>query len=85
MSWSQKIGRVFLLGGTLIIGSIIAAMLGTVVLFLIERGRQFTQAPEFFNGLGILALGFLVNAACVAILIQMKRADNKLIPPRKNI
>jgi hypothetical protein len=52
-------------------------------LFIMEKGRELGSTPEFFNGLGIIAIGIAVNAACVAILVQLKRADHKLMPPKQ--
>jgi uncharacterized membrane protein YidH (DUF202 family) len=77
----QKIGRVFLLTATLIIGSILVAMVGALGLFLVERGSRLFDGPGVFNGLVILSTGIAVNVACVWILLQIKRADNSLVPP----
>ena len=83
MSFKQKVGRVILLSGTLVIGSIIVAMLGALGLYLMERGRELGNTPEFINGLGIILLGVSVNTLCVMALVQLKRADTKLMPPKK--
>jgi ACR3 family arsenite efflux pump ArsB len=58
-------------------------MLGALGLFVLERGREMGSAPEFLNGVGIILVGIAVNAACVLVLVQIKRADNKLVPPPK--
>ena len=81
MTFAQKVGRVFLLTSTLVIGSILVAMLGAVGLYLMERGREMGSAPEFLNGLCIIAIGVAVNAACVLILVHLKKADHHLVPP----
>jgi hypothetical protein len=83
MNFKQKVGRIFLLSGTLIIGSIIVAMLGALGLYIMERGRELGSTPEFFNGVGIILLGVSVNTICIMALVQMKRADTKLVPPKK--
>jgi hypothetical protein len=83
MTFAQKIGRVILLSATLVVGSVLVAMLGALGLFLMERGRELGSTPEFLNGLGIVLLGISVNAGCIMILVQIKRADNKLVPPPK--
>jgi len=82
MTVAQKAGRVLILTATLVIGSIVVAMLGAVGLFVMEKGRELGSTPEFFNGLAIIAVGILVNAACLAVLLHMKHADHKLIPPK---
>jgi uncharacterized membrane protein YidH (DUF202 family) len=77
----QKIGRVFLLTATLIIGSILVAMVGALGLFLVEQGSRLFEGPGVLNGLVILSTGIAVNVACVWVLLQIKRADNSLVPP----
>jgi hypothetical protein len=77
----QKAARVLLLTATLVVGSILVAMLGALGLYLMERGRELGSAPEFMNGVVILLVGILVNGSCVVVLVQMKRIDNHLIPP----
>jgi len=84
MTVAQKTGRVLILSGTLLIGSVVVAMFGAVGLFLMEKGHEMGSSPEFFDGIGIIVLGTLVNAACLAVLIHMKRADHKLISPQKH-
>ena len=81
MTFRQKMGRILLLSGTLVIGSILVAMLGAVGLYLMERGRELGSTPEFMNGVVIVVVGITVNSLCVLALVQIKRADHKLIPP----
>ena len=81
MTFKQKVGRVLLLSGTLVVGSILVSMLGALGIYLIERGRELDSTTEFFNGMGIILLGISVNTLCVMALVQIKRADHKLISP----
>jgi len=83
LSVAQKVGRVALLSATLVVGSVLVAMLGALGLFVMERGRELGSMPELFKGLGIILVGILVNAACVVILVHLKKADNKLVPPKE--
>ena len=83
MTTTQKAGRVLLLSATLVIGSVLVAMLGALGLFVMERGREMGSTPEFFKGIGIILVGIAVNVACVVVLIHIKKADNKLVPPPK--
>jgi uncharacterized membrane protein YidH (DUF202 family) len=84
MSVNQKTGRVFLLSATLVIGSVLVAMIGAVGLFLVEKGRELGDMPELLDGLGIIVIGVIVNAVCVLMLVEIKRTDHKLIPPEGN-
>ena len=83
MTAMQKTGRVVILSGTLVVASILAAMLGALTLFLVERGRELGERPNFYSGLGILLIGLAVNLGCVFVLLQIKKADTRLVPPKK--
>jgi threonine/homoserine/homoserine lactone efflux protein len=83
LNFLQKVGRVLLFTSTLVVGSILAAMIGALVLYLVERGAEMGRAPEFWNGIGIILAGIGVNAVCLFALIQIKRADTKLMRPPK--
>ena len=83
MTIAQKAGRVILLTATLVVGSVLLAMLGALGLFVMERGRELGSVPQFLNGVGIILVGIVVNATCVIILFHLKKADNKLVPPPK--
>jgi len=83
MTFAQKAGRVILLSATLVVGSVLVAMLGALGLYLMERGREMGSTPEFLNGLCNIAIGISVNAACVLILVHLKKADNKHVPPKQ--
>jgi uncharacterized membrane protein YidH (DUF202 family) len=84
MTFAQKVGRVVLLSGTLVIGSVLVAMLGALGLYLMERGRELRDTPEFYKGIVIILTGIVVNTFCVLILVQIKRVDHKLIPPTRS-
>jgi hypothetical protein len=81
MTLTQKVGRIVLLSGTLVIGSVLVAMLGALGLYLAERGHELGDSPEFYKGIGIILTGVVVNTFCVLTLVQIKRVDHKLIPP----
>ena len=83
LNFTQKVGRVILLTATLVVGSVLVAMLGALGLFLVEQGRQMGNVPEFYNGVAIILAGVAVNIGCVFILVQIKRADNRLVPPKR--
>jgi hypothetical protein len=81
MNLPQKAGRVLLFAATLVIASIFFAMVGALGLYVMERGRAIGSAPEFYQGFWILLLGIGVNIGCVFVLLQIKKADTKLMPP----
>ncbi len=84
MTRLQKVGRVLLVTVTLVVCSILAAMLGAVAIFLFERGRRMVNSfPEMEDGLGIILVAIGVNAACVFVLLQIRRADGKLMPGQR--
>jgi ABC-type Fe3+-siderophore transport system permease subunit len=82
MTFTQKVGRVILLSSTLVIGSVLVAMLGALGLYLLEKGREIGNTPEFFSGISVILVGIAVNTLCIAVLLQIKRADHKLVPPK---
>jgi hypothetical protein len=82
MSIAQKTGRVFFLSISLVIACIVFAMLGAIGLYVMEQGRELGNTPQFYNGCVIILLGVAVNAACVFVLLQIKKADTKLVPPK---
>jgi hypothetical protein len=83
MTLAQKVWRVGLLSGTLVVGSILVAMLGALGLFIMEKGHELGSTPEFLQGALIIVIGVCVNAVCVIALYQMKNADHKVIPRDK--
>jgi hypothetical protein len=79
---AQKTGRVLLFSAVLVIASIVFAMVGAVGLYLLERGRELGDTPQFYHGLMIVLVGIAVNLGCVFVLLQIKKADTKLVPPQ---
>jgi hypothetical protein len=83
MTLTQKAGRVLLFTAALVIGSVLFAMVGALGLYLMERGRELGNVPQFYHGLLIVLVGIGVNVGCVFVLLQIKKADTKLVPPDK--
>ncbi len=81
MTVVQKSGRILLFTGALVIASILFAMAGAVGLYIMERGRELRDTPEFYHGLMIVLVGIVVNAGCVFVLLQLKKTDIRLVPP----
>jgi len=77
----QKCWRVILVTVTLVTLCVIFALLSSLGLFAWERSREFLEgAPQLRNGLAILLVSAIVNAACIATLLQIKKLDQKMIP-----
>ena len=83
LTFTQRAGRVFLFTLTMVVGSILFAMAGAVGLYIMERGRELRDTPQFYHGLLIMLVGAAVNVGCVFVLLQIKKADTKLVPPDK--
>jgi hypothetical protein len=83
MSLAQKTGRILLFTASLVVGSILFAMVGALGLYIMERGRELRDVPQFYHGLLIVMVGVGVNVGCVFVLLQIKKADTKLLPPEK--
>jgi hypothetical protein len=81
MNIPQRTGRVILMTLALVIASILFAMIGAVGLFLMEKGRELRDTPEFYHGLLVVFVGIAVNSGCIFALLQVKKADTKLLPP----
>jgi hypothetical protein len=81
LSLVQKIWRVLLVTVTLVTLCIIFALLSSLGLFAWERSREFVEGtPQLRNGLTILVVSAIVNTACIATLLQIKKLDQKMIP-----
>ena len=81
MNGMQKVGRIFLVTVTLVVSCILAAMLGALGIFIVERGRyMISNASELVGDLGIIFVSICVNILCVIVLLQIRKADRKLIP-----
>ena len=82
MSRTQKIGRTFLLTGTLVVVCILTAMLGAAGIFIFQQGRDMaSNFRDLLRDLGIIFVSMLINTGCVFVLLQIKKADHKLIKP----
>jgi uncharacterized membrane protein YidH (DUF202 family) len=82
LSLGQKIWRVMLVTVTLMTLCIISALLVSLGFFAWQRSREFLEgAPQIRNGLTILLASVLVNVACIFALLQVKKLDQKFIPP----
>jgi len=82
MSRAQKIGRAFLLTGTLVVVCILTAMLGAVGVFIFQREHDMAGSiRDLLRDLGIIFVSMVVNTICVIVLLQIKKADRKLIQP----
>lgn len=82
MSRNQKVGRVFLLTGTLVVVCILTAMLGAAGIFLMQRGHDMiSNVRDLLRDVGIIFVSMIVNTICVIVLLEIRKADHKLIQP----
>jgi hypothetical protein len=84
MSYLQKVGRVLLFTATLVLICILSSMLAAVGIFCIQLAHHILTGSEvLISDLVIIFISMVVNAFCVVILIKVKHADQKLIPPEE--
>ena len=82
MTRLQKIGRTFLLTGTLVVVCILSAMLGAAGIFIFQKEHDMANsARELLRDLGIIFVSMIINTFCVMVLLQIRKADRKLIQP----
>jgi len=80
MTCRQKIGRILLVTGTLVVLCILTAMAGAVGLFVVEKiSHAVNNIPDLWTTATILLVGIAVNALCVFLLFQVKKLDRKLM------
>jgi hypothetical protein len=85
MTFSQKVGRVFLVTGALFTFSIFSALFFALAIFLFQRMESGqTGGYPLIKILAILLDSLLVNVVCIFILLQIKRLDETLIPPQEH-
>ena len=82
MTRGQKIGRTFLLTGTLLVICMITALLGALGIFLVQKGHDMiSNFHELIRDVGIIFVCTMINALCVIVLLEIKKIDHKLIRP----
>jgi len=80
MLWWQKVARILLVTSSLVVVCILAAMLGTITVFLVQSGVHMLESrPQFLRGLMIVLVAVCVNVVCVRILLEIRRIDRKLL------
>jgi hypothetical protein len=80
MTRRQKVGRMLLVSGTLVILCILGAMVGAVGIFVLQRlSRALSQNSDLWNTAAVIIVGVGVNALCVFILFQVKKFDRRLM------
>ncbi len=82
MSYWQKMGRIFLFSTTLIMISVLSSMLAAVGIFTLQHVRHMMSgAPQLLGDIAIILVCMLINTLCVMVLLKVKNADQRLIPP----
>jgi ABC-type anion transport system duplicated permease subunit len=82
LSIGQKMGRVILVTATLVTLSIIVALALALVCFAYEYGSNtLARVPHLARAVEILTCSIAVNFVSVMVLLQVKRVDQRLVPP----
>ena len=81
LTFPQKISRVFIVTFTLLTACVVAALGTGVMLFLYERLQSgHVGSLVLLKVVAVLLDSLMVNAACLFVLLQVKRIDETLIP-----
>jgi len=84
MSRLQKVARVFVFTLALLMICILSSMLAALGIFLFQHLRHMFSGISVLAGdIGIIFVSMLINAICVMVLLKIKNADQKLIPPEE--
>ena len=82
MNRLQKVGRVFLFSITLVVVCILLSMFAAACIFTLQHARHMIiSRPELIGDACIIFVSMLVNSLCVMVLLAIRRADHKLVPP----
>ncbi len=82
MSRKQKVARVLLFTVTLVMLCILTSMLAAVAIFLLQHAlNMFNGVAQLAGDLTIIFVSMVVNTLCVLVLLKVKSADQKIIPP----
>jgi len=80
MTRRQKVGRLLLVSGTLVVLCVLGAMIAAVGIFVLQRlGSALDKNSDLWNTAAVIIVGVVVNALCVFILFQVKKFDRRLM------
>ena len=78
----QKTARIFLFTMALVMLCILLSMLAAAGVFVLEHARRMIGSfSELAGDLGIIFVSMMINTICVIVLLEISKADRKLIPP----
>jgi hypothetical protein len=81
LSLPQKFGRIVGVSFTLFALCILAALALASGIFIIDRAyTNLSTSTELLKGLEIVVTGLGVNVVCVAVLLEVRKADLRLHP-----
>jgi hypothetical protein len=75
MNRGQKVGRICLVALTLFFGCVVAAILGTLGLWMAGQARAAMQVPTGLEGMTIVVVGLMGNILCLRTLLAIRRND----------
>jgi hypothetical protein len=80
MTPAQKVGRILVVTLSLSVSCILLAIATSLGVYVIERGHaMLVSVPELASGLEIIFVSVCVNIGCVFILLQIRKADRRLL------
>jgi len=81
----QKTARIVLFTATMVVTCILLSMVAAAAIFTLQHEKRLHKGlPELAEDLGIILLSMIVNTLCVLLLLRIKQADQKLIPPSED-
>jgi len=83
MTRLQKIGRICLFVTSLFLISVFSSSLAAAGIFTIQHVYRWTSGfPALVSDLGIIFFCMVINTLCVFVLLEVKKADRKLLSRR---
>lgn len=82
MTHFQKTARIVLITATLVVTSILLSMVAAAAIFTLQHERDMLGGwAQLMGDIAIILVSMIVNTLCVLVLLRIKNADQKLIPP----
>ena len=82
MTHFQKTARIALITATLVVTSILLSMVAAAGIFALQHERDMAGGwSQLMADIAIILVSMIVNTLCVLVLLKIKNADQKLIPP----
>ena len=84
LSNAQKVSRVITFSASLVMVCILSSMIAAVAIFVLQHVYHLLRGEAALIGdLLIIFVSMLVNTLCIMVLLHIKSADEKMIPPEE--